>query len=113
MSKGFSGVPGNMQALMKQAQKMQKDLQEAAERAQQVAGEGSSGGGMVVCYATGREESPIDRVKLDAQVINPNDKEMLEDLIVAAVNAALNQVAAERKKEMSKVTGGMNIPGIF
>ena len=109
--KGFGGVPGNMQALIKQAQKMQEELKKAQDQAESTVAEGSSGGGMVKVTANGKNQ--ITAVMIEKEVVNPEDIEMLQDLIVAAVNEALVKVQEEVKSELAKVTGGMNIPGLF
>jgi len=111
MSKGFGGIPGGMQGLMKQAQKMQQDMLRAQEEAQSTTAEGSSGGGMVKVVVNGRNQ--IVSMQIDKEVVNPADVEMLQDLIVAACNEALTKVQEGMKAQMAKVTGGMNIPGLF
>lgn len=111
MSKGFTGLPGNMQALMKQAQKMQEQMQKVQEEAVQLTAEGSAGGGMVKATANGKNE--IVSVAIDPQVVSPGDVEMLQDLVVAAVNEALRQVQDGVKNKLAQVTGGLNIPGLF
>ena len=111
MSKGFSGIPGGMQGLMKQAQKMQQDLLRAQEQTKTVKAEGSAGGSMVKVTANGGNQ--IESIKIEKDVVNPNDVEMLQDLILAACNEALTKVQDQIKSEMAKVTGGMNIPGLF
>lgn len=109
--KGFPGMPGNIQQLMKQAQKMQEDLKRVQEEAEQKTAEGSAGGGMVKAVANGKNQ--ITSITIDQQVVNPNDVEMLQDLVVAACNDALTKVQESLKQEMSKLTAGMNIPGLF
>lgn len=111
MAKGFPGVPGNMQGLLKQAQKMQEDLQKMQEQAQEFQAEGSAGGGMVKVVVNGKHEAVS--VTIDRQVVNPNDVEMLQDLIVAAFNEAVRKVQDNLKDKLSGVTGGMSIPGLF
>ena len=111
MPRGFNGVPGNMQAILKQAQKMQQDLQKAQESAKLLTGEGTAGGGMVSAVASG--DSKISSIKIDKQVVDPNDVEMLQDLILAAVNEALGKVQEATQAELGKVTCGINIPGLM
>ena len=112
MGKGFGGgMPGNMQAMMKQAQKMQQDLVKAQEKAKDVIAEATVGGGMVTVSANGN--NLIESIKIQKDVVDPEDVEMLQDLIIAATNEALNKVQEQVKTELSKVTGGMNIPGLF
>ena len=111
MAKGFGGMGGmNMNALMKQAQKMQKQMEEAqAALAEQVV-ETTSGGGAVKVTATGKKE--IKEIKINPDVVDPDDVEMLEDLILSAVNEALRQVDEIANGAMSKIAGG-NIGGMF
>ncbi len=111
MAKGFSGIPGNMQAVLKQAQKMQEDLVKAQEEAAQLSAEGSSGGGMVKVVASGNQR--IKSITIDKEVVNPNDLEMLQDLVLAACNEALDRVQTDVKSKLDKVTGGLNLPGLF
>ena len=112
MAKGFGGMGGmNMNALMKQAQKMQKQMEETqAALAEQVI-ETTSGGGAVKISITGKKE--IKEIKINPDVVDPDDVEMLEDLILSAVNEALRKVDDAQSSQMSKMTGGMNIPGLF
>ncbi|HIW25437.1 MAG TPA: YbaB/EbfC family nucleoid-associated protein [Firmicutes bacterium] len=111
MAKGFGGMGGmNMNALMKQAQKMQKQMEEAqAALAEQVV-ETTSGGGAVKVTATGKKE--IKEIKINPDVVDPDDVEMLEDLILSAVNEALRQVDEIANGAMSKIAGG-NLGGMF
>ena len=111
MAKGFGGMGGmNLKALMKQAQKMQKQMEEAqAALAEQVV-ETTSGGGAVKVTATGKKE--IKEIKINPDVVDPDDVEMLEDLILSAVNEALRQVDEIANGAMSKIAGG-NLGGMF
>lgn len=103
---GFpGGMPGNMNNLMKQAQKMQKQMEEQAKELETKEFTAKSGGGAVEVTVTGKRE--ITKVKLSEEVVDPDDIEMLEDLIVAAANEALRQVDEESTNNMSKLTGGM------
>ena len=111
MSKGFGGVPGNLQGLMKQAQKMQEQLQKTQEEIENYSAEGQSGGGMVRATANGKNK--LLSISIDSEVVNPDDVEMLQDLVLAAVNNALSKVQEHVKEEMGKVTGGMSVPGLF
>jgi DNA-binding YbaB/EbfC family protein len=114
MAKGFPGFPGggmgNMQALMKQAQKMQEQLQKVQSDAEQYTAEGSAGGGVVKITANGQNR--LLSVAIDKQCVNPDDVEMLQDLVLVAANDALQKVQENLKSQMSKITGGMNIPGL-
>jgi len=113
MAKGFGGVPGggNMQGLLKQAQKMQAELQKVQEQAGDLTAEGSAGGGVVKITANGKNQ--ILSVSIDKEVVNPNEIEMLQDLVKAASNEALEKAKATLQTELAKVTGGINLPGLF
>ena len=101
---------GNMQSMIKQAQKMQEDM--AAKQAELEAREYevAAGGGVVTVKISGKKE--ILSVKLSEEIVDPDDIETLEDLIVAGVNEAIKKVEADASQEMSKITGSMNIPGM-
>jgi DNA-binding YbaB/EbfC family protein len=111
MGKGFSGMPGNMQAILKQAQKLQEQMKKAQQEAETFTEDASSGGGMVKVVAGGKNR--LMSIEIDKQVVNPNDIEMLQDLILAACNEALQKVQTRVKTEMEKVTGGAPIPGMM
>ena len=111
MPKSFGFPGGNMQGLMKQAQKMQEEMQKAQSAVAEYQAEGSAGGGMVKAIAQG--DTRLVSISIDREVMNDADQEMLQDLVVAAVNDALDKVQENAKKEMAKVTGGLNIPGLF
>ncbi|MCF0134387.1 MAG: YbaB/EbfC family nucleoid-associated protein [Blautia sp.] len=104
---GFSGMgmPGNMNNLMKQAQKMQKQMEENQKALEEKVFTASAGGGAVEVEISGKRE--ILKVKLDEEVVDPEDIEMLEDLIVAAANEALRMVEEETSSSMAKFTGGL------
>ena len=104
MSKGLAGI-------MKQAQMIQQKMSKLQEEAAQKTAEATSGGGAVVVSVNGKNELLSLTIKKEA--VDPNDVEMLQDLVIAAVNEALKKVHAELSQEMSKITGGMNIPGLF
>lgn len=107
---GGMGMPGNMNNLMKQAQKMQKQMEETqAALADQVI-ETTSGGGAVKVSITGKKE--IKEIKISPDVVDPDDVEMLEDLILSAVNEAVRQADEVASGAMSKITGG-NLGGMF
>ncbi len=110
-NKGFGGVPPNMQALMRQAQKMQEDLAKAQAESETFSSEGSAGGGVVKVIANGKDE--IISVFISPEVIDPKDPDTLQELVKAATNNALQQVRDNRKKTLGNVTGGLNIPGLF
>ncbi len=97
--------------LMKQAQEMQAQMQRAQEELAQMEVEGTSGGGMVTVTMNGRHE--IVKLKIDPEVVSPDDVEMLEDLVAAACNDAGAKIQERYKNEMGKLTGGLGIPGLF
>jgi len=101
----MKGGIGNM---MKQAQKMQADMQKAQEEISNMEVEGQAGGGMVKVTMNGRHE--VRRVSLDDSLME-DDKEMIEDLLAAAVNDAVRRIETETQDKMSGVTAGMNLPG--
>ena len=100
------GMPGNMSNLMKQAQKMQRQMEQASKELEEKEFEVTAGGGAVTVKVSGKKE--LLSVKLEEEVVDPDDIEMLEDLIVAAVNEALRKVDDESQASMSKFTGGLN-----
>ena len=103
---GFSGFPGgNMQQLMRQAQKMQQQMTEMQEKLDAEEYEAASGGGMVQVKVSGKRE--LTAITIDPQVIDPDDAEMLEDLIKAAVNEALRKGEEAREQSMGKLAPGM------
>ena len=108
---GFpGGMPGNMNNLMKQAQKMQKQMEEATRALEETEAEATSGGGAVSVTVNGKKE--ITDLTIDKEVVDPDDVEMLQDLIVAAVNEGMRQMEELSNEEMGKITGGLNIPGL-
>ncbi|OUM98565.1 MAG: nucleoid-associated protein [Firmicutes bacterium ZCTH02-B6] len=100
----------NMAKMMKQVQKMQQEMARVQEELGSKTVEGSAGGGMVTVVANGHQE--IVSVRIDPQAVDPDDVEMLQDMVVAAVNEALRQARELAAQEMAKVTGGLNIPGL-
>lgn len=106
---GFPGGMGNMGNMMKQAQKMQKEMMKLQEEIEQRTVEASAGGGAVTVVITGKKE--IKSITLNPEIVDPDDIEMLQDLIMAAVNEAIRQADEMAAKEMSKITGGLNLPG--
>ena len=96
--------------LMRQAQKMQEEMMKAQEEAKGKTVEATAGGGMVTVVASGAGE--IISIKIEKDVVNPDDVEMLQDLIIAAANEALRRAQELVSGEMSKLTGGMQIPGL-
>ncbi|CAH2032673.1 YbaB/EbfC family nucleoid-associated protein [Trichlorobacter ammonificans] len=104
MSKGLAGI-------MKQAQMMQQKMAKLQEEAANRTAEATAGGGAVSVMVSGKNE--IKSLVIKPEAVDPTDVEMLQDLIMAAVNEALKKVHAEISSEMSKITGGLNIPGLF
>lgn len=102
---GFPGMPGNMNNLMKQAQKMQRQMEENQKALEEKEFTATAGGGAVEVTVSGKRE--VTKVKLAEEVVDPDDIEMLEDLIVAAANEALRKVEEESAAVMSRLTGGM------
>ena len=101
----------NLGNIMQQAKKMQERLANIQEELGHKTIEGSSGGGMVTVVANGRQE--VLSIKIEPEVVTPDDIEMLQDLVQAAVNDALRKSQEMVQEEMGKVTGGMKIPGLF
>ncbi|WP_027417981.1 YbaB/EbfC family nucleoid-associated protein [Aneurinibacillus terranovensis] len=102
---------GNMQNMMKQMKKMQAQMQKAQEELKEKTVEATAGGGMVTVTANGHKQ--ILDVKINPEAVDPDDVEMLQDLVLAAVNEALNKVDELVTKDMGKFTGGLNMPGLF
>lgn len=106
-----SGVPGNMGQMMKQVQKMQRDMEKTQQELEGKIYESSAGGGAIHVRVTGKKE--LVEIKLDPSIVDPDDVEMLQDLIMVAVNEAMKNAEDEIAREMGKITGGMNLPGMF
>ena len=104
------GMPGNMANLMKQAQKMQKQMEETTKALEEKEYEATAGGGVVKVKINGKKE--VTEVHLDEEVVDKDDIEMLEDLIMAATNEALRQIDEQSQASMSKITGGLG-GGLF
>lgn len=112
MAKGFNGVPGgNIQGLMQQAQRMQKDMQKAQVEAEAFEAEGSAGGGAVKCKVNGKYE--MLTVEIKAEAVDPSDVELLQDMVRAATNDALAKIKSNFDQKLSSVTGGVGVPGLF
>ena len=106
----MSGL-GDFSNLLKQAQKMQQEVGRIQEELKNRVVEGSAGGGMVKSQINGARE--LLSIKIDSSVVNPEDVEMLEDLVTAAVKAGLNAAKELQEKELSNLTGGLSFPGMF
>lgn len=109
--RGFPGGKGNMGNLMKQAQKMQQDMAKIQEELEEKTVEASAGGGTVTVIATGKKA--IKEINIKPEVVDPDDVEMLQDLVLAAINEALRKADEMADSEMNKLTGGMGMPGMF
>ena len=107
LPKGVGGGPGNMQSMIKQAQKMQEQMTQLQTELEYTA---AAGGGAVSCTVSGKRE--VLRLDIKPEVVDPEDVEMLSDLITAAVNEALRKAVETSEAEMNKITGGLNIPGL-
>ena len=108
--KGMGGA-GNMQAMLRQAQKMQEDMANLQAELDEKVYDVSAGGGMVKVTINGKKE--ILAIDIKPDIVDPDDIETLQDILVAAVNQAITQVETTNTNEMGKITGGMNMPGLF
>ena len=108
--KGMGGGPQNMQAMLKQAQKMQEDIETKKAELDEKEYTVTSGGGMVEITLKGNHE--VKTIGLNPEVVDPEDVEMLEDMLVAALNEVTRQIDEEAERELNSVTGGLNIPGL-
>jgi DNA-binding YbaB/EbfC family protein len=110
MNKSFGNM-GNLGGMMKQAKKAMESLQKAQEELEAERVEASAGGGMVTAAVTGMGE--FIEIKISPQVVDPDDVEMLEDLVTSAVKEALESANKLKEERMSSLTGGLNLPGMF
>ena len=114
MAKGFNGRGmggfggGNMNNMIRQAQKMQQDMIKAQEELESKSYEAGAGGGVVTAVVSGKKE--LVSVTIDPEAVDPDDVEMLQDLIVAAVNEAMRKANEGVASQMSRLTGGLNLP---
>lgn len=106
-----SGGPGNMNQMLKQAQKMQADMQALQEDLENREFSAVSGGGMVEVTVDGKHF--IKSIKINPHAVDPDDVEMLEDLVTVAVNEAIANATKTSEEEMGAITGGLNMPGLF
>ena len=109
--KGMGGGPQNMQSMIRQAQKMQEDMAAKQEELDAREYEIKAGGGVVTVKINGKKE--ILSIDLDPEIVDPDDVETLSDLLVAGVNEAIKRVETTNAAEMEKITGSMNMPGMF
>ena len=110
LPQGMGGGPQNMQNMLRQAQKMQESIEAKEAELEEKEYVVTSGGGMVEITVKGNRE--IQAVGINPEVVDPEDVEMLEDMLVAAFNEAMRQIDEESERELEKVTGGLNIPGL-
>ena len=110
---GFRGMPGGMNqaAMMKQAQKMQQEMLRMQAEQEAKTFTAKAGGGMVSATVNGKHE--LVELKVNPEAVDPDDVEMLQDMIIAAVNQAMRTADAEASNSMSKLTGGLNLGGLF
>ena len=111
LPKGVGGGPGNMQAMIRQAQKMQEDMAAKQEELDAREYDISAGGGVVNVKINGKRE--ILAIDLEPEIVDPDDIETLSDILVAAVNEAIKRVDETNNAELNKITGPMNLPGLF
>lgn len=111
LPKGMGGSPSNMNAMIKKAQKMQNDITALQDELEQKEFSASVGGGAVDITITGKKT--IKSLTIKPEVVDPDDVEMLQDLIISAFNEAMQTLEETSEAEMQKVTGGVSIPGLF
>ncbi len=102
---------GNMQQLARQAQKLQQQMAKTQEEIEAREYEASAGGGMVTVKVTGKKE--LTSIEIKPEAVDPDDVEMLQDMVIAAVNEALRAAGEDMEREMGRLTGGMNMGGMF
>ncbi len=110
LPKGMGGGPQNMQAMLKQAQQMQESIEKKKAELEDKEYVVTSGGGMVEVTVTGKHE--IKAIGINPEVVDPEDVEMLEDMLMAALNEAMRKIDDDEETELAAVTGGLNIPGL-
>ncbi len=110
---GFRGMPGgmNQMAMMKQAQKMQQQMLQMQEEMEKKTYTATAGGGMVSAEVNGKHE--VLNLQINPEAVDPDDVEMLQDMIIAAVNEAFRSADADASNNMAKLTGGLNLGGLF
>ncbi len=110
---GFRGMPGGMNqaAMMKQAQKMQQEMIRMQEEMENKTYTAAAGGGMVKATVSGKRE--LLEMEINPEAVDPDDVEMLQDMVIAAVNEALRAADTEQANNMSRLTGGLNLGGLF
>ena len=110
LPKGMGGGPGNMQSMIKQAQKMQEDMEAKRAELDEREYEIKAGGGVVTVKINGKLE--IENISIEPDIVDPDDIETLSDVLTAAVNEAIKKVTSTNEEEMGKITGAMNLPGM-
>ena len=110
---GFRGMPGGMNqaAMMKQAQKMQQDMLRMQEEMENKTYSATAGGGMVTAVVNGKHE--MKELQINPEAVDPDDVEMLQDMVIAAVNEAMRAADADAANNMARLTGGLNLGGLF
>ena len=111
---GFRGMPGggmNQQAMIRQAQKMQQEMLRMQEEQEKKTFSAKAGGGMVSATVNGKHE--LVALEINPDAVDPDDVEMLQDMVIAAVNEAMRAAEAEAANNMSRLTGGLNLGGLF
>ena len=111
LPKGMGGGPQNMQSMIRQAQKMQEDMEKAQAELDAKEYETQAGGGAVKVKINGKRE--ILSLTLAPEIVDPDDIDTLADAVTAAVNEAIKKVEAENSETMNKITGNLNVPGMF
>ena len=111
LPKGVGGGPGNMQSMIKQAQQMQEEMGKLQEELDVREYTVTAGGGAVTAVVDGKHI--VKKLEIKPEVVDPEDVDMLTDLVMAAVNEAIRQAVDTSEAEMSKITGGINMPGLF
>ena len=111
LPKGYGGGPGNMQSMIKQAQQMQEEMGKLQEELDVREYTVTAGGGAVTAVVDGKHI--VKKLEIKPEVVDPEDVDMLADLVMAAVNEAIRQAVDTSEAEMSKITGGINMPGLF
>ena len=110
---GFRGMPGGMNqaAMIKQAQKMQQEMMKMQEEMENKTFTAAAGGGMVTATVNGKHE--LQDLQINPEAVDPDDVEMLQDMVIAAVNEAMRAADADSANSMSRLTGGLNLGGLF
>ena len=111
LPQGYGGGPQNMQGMLRQAQKMQEEITELQEQLDAREYEVKAGGGAVTVVIAGTKE--IKKIDIAEELVDPDDIETLTDVLVAGVNEAIKKVEDVNSEEMSKITGGISMPGLF